>query len=131
MGCWLTIEVQDGEVPASIWRSGRGEALTEAALTVGARDWKWHAPTWGVILEIKFAEETAREKFRALPGVQAALDAVPDPVRGLYVYPGRGGGAAFRVRRPHRPAPIAGAATVEQTHEEFLDIATSPAPATR
>lgn len=36
MDCWLTIEVQDGGVPASLWRDGRGEALVEAAVTNGA-----------------------------------------------------------------------------------------------
>ncbi|MGH3494844.1 MAG: hypothetical protein ACRDQ1_16630, partial [Sciscionella sp.] len=125
MGCWLTIEVQDAEVPASGWRSGRGEALPEAAVTNGATQWKWHTPKWGVIFEIKFPDETARERFRALPGVRAALDAVPDPVRGLYVYHGRGGGAMVRVRLPHRPAPIAGAAAVAEPQEEFLEFETT------
>lgn len=46
MECWLTIEVQDGDVPASLWRAGRGEALTESALTNGATDWIWHTPRW-------------------------------------------------------------------------------------
>ena len=31
--------------------------------------------------------------FRRLPAVQAALDAVPDPIGGLLIYPGRGGGS--------------------------------------
>ena len=128
MGCWLTIEVQDAEVPASLWRSGRGEALVEAAITNGATDWKWHTPKWGVILEIKFWDELARAGYRALPSVQAALDAVPDPVRGLYVYPGRGGGAMFRARRPRGPAPSSGAAAVEEPREQFLEVeATRPA----
>jgi hypothetical protein len=127
MGCWLTIEVQDADVPASLWRNGRGEALIEAAVTNGATQWQWHTPRWGVILEIAFRDEAGREAYRALPAVQAALDAVPDPVRGLYVYPGRGGGALFRVRRPHRPTPLAGAAAVEEPREEhYLDIAPRP-----
>jgi hypothetical protein len=129
MGCWLSIEVQDAGVPASLWRDGRGKALVEAALTNGATNWTWHTPRWGVILEIKFADEQARGAFRALPGVQAALDAVPDPVRGLYVYPGRGGGALFRSGRPRRPAPIAGAAAAEEPHQELHVIAAAePAP---
>lgn len=120
---WLTIEVQDGLVPASLWQSGRGEALTEAAVTNGAVDWTWHTPRWGVILEIAFRDEESRTAYRALPVVQAALDAVPDPVRGLYVYPGRGGGGLFRARQPRRPAPVAGAAAVEEPHEEtHLDL---------
>ncbi|MDN5794405.1 MAG: hypothetical protein L0H79_01470 [Intrasporangium sp.] len=128
MGCWLTIEIQDAEVPASLWRSGRGDAMTETAITNGATEWKWHTPRWGVILEIRFPDEATREAFRALPGVRAALDAVPDPVRGLYVYPGRGGGALFPVRLPHRPTPIAGAAAVEEPREEFHEITTSIPP---
>ncbi|MDN5789269.1 MAG: hypothetical protein L0H25_00175 [Micrococcales bacterium] len=128
MECWLTIEVQDADVPASLWRSGRGDALTETALTNGATEWTWHTPTWGVILEIRFSDEAAREAFRALPGVQAALDAVPDPVHGLYVYPGRGGGARLRVRLPRRPSPIAGAAAVDEPRDELLEITTSLPP---
>lgn len=128
MRCWLTIEVQDGREPASLWRAGRGEALTEAAITHGATDWTWHTPRWGVILEIAFADETAREAYRGLPAVQAALDAVPDPVRGLYVYPGRGGGGFLRARRPRRPAPVADAVAVEEPHEELhLDLEEAPA----
>lgn len=45
MAYWLTIEVQDADVPASLWRAGRGEALTEAAVTNGATDWQWHTPS--------------------------------------------------------------------------------------
>lgn len=122
MGCWLSIEAQDAEVPASMWRSGHGEALTEAAVTNGATDWKWHAPRWGVLFEIEFPDETAREAFRALAGVQAALNAVPDPAKGLYVYPGRGGGATVQERTPRRPAPITGAMAVDEPHEEFFQI---------
>ena len=122
MECWLSIEVQDGDVPAGLWRTGRGDALTETALTNGGTEWKWHTRMWGVILEIAFRDEAARAAFLALPAVQAALDAVPDPVHGLYVYPGRGGGAALRARVPHRPAPIAGAAAVEEPHAEFLEL---------
>jgi hypothetical protein len=122
MECWLSIEVQDGDVPASLWRDGRGEALIEAAVTNGATEWRWHTPGWGVILEISFRDEAGRDAYRVLPVVQAALDSVPDPVRGLYVYPGRSGGALFRVRRPHHPAPLAGAAAAEEPHEEYLDL---------
>jgi hypothetical protein len=118
MECWLTIEVQDADVPASLWRDGRGEALIEAAVTNGATQWQWHTPRWGVILEIAFRDEAGREAYRALPAVQAALEAVPEPLRVLYVYPGRGGGALFPARRPHRPTPLADAAAVEEPREE-------------
>lgn len=127
MECWLTIEVQDADVPASLWRDGRGEALIEAAVTNGATEWQWHTQRWGVILEILFRDAAGREAYRALPAVRAALDAVPDPVLGLYVYPGRGGGALFGVRRPHRPPPLADAAGVEEPREDqYLDFEPRP-----
>ncbi|MGH3444083.1 MAG: hypothetical protein ACRDPB_01790 [Nocardioidaceae bacterium] len=122
MSSWLTIEVYDDEVPASGWRRAHGDALLEAALTNGARNWNWHETRWGVILEVKFADEAARDRFRELPAVTAALDAVPDPVAGLLVYPGRGGGSgATRPRRP-RPAPRAGAAQAEEPRDVFADL---------
>jgi hypothetical protein len=106
---WLTIEVADGAFSASSWRDAHGDSLSESAVTNGVRGWSWHDTEWGVVLEIEFRTEADRERFRALPAVRAALDAVPDPVGGLYVYPGRGGGAgAGRPRRP-RPAPAADA----------------------
>lgn len=123
MGFWLTIEVQNGEAPADGWRRARGELLLEAAVTNGALEWTWHTPRWGVILELKFRDERARNAFRELPAVIAALDAVPDPVFGLLVYPGRGGGSgAGKPRRP-RPAPIGGAAAVEEPRSQFLALA--------
>lgn len=123
MAYWLTIEVQDGAIPADGWRRAHGESLLEAAVTNGARDWKWHTPRWGVILELKFRDEDARDAFRQLPAVAAALDAVPDPVLGLLVYPGRGGGAGTGLPRRPRPAPVAGAAEVEEPRSQFLDLA--------
>jgi hypothetical protein len=120
--CWLSIEVQDGDVSAGLWRTGRGDALTETALTNGGTEWKWHTPRWGVILEIAFRDDIARTAFLGLPAVRAALDAVPDPIHGLYVYPGRGGGAAFRARVPRRPAPSAGAAAVEESTSQYLEL---------
>ncbi|WP_372663314.1 hypothetical protein [Amycolatopsis kentuckyensis] len=112
MDQWLTIEVFDGESSASRWRLAHGDALTEAALTNGAEQWVWHEHRWGVVLEIEFASESRRDAFRGLPVVTAALDAVPDPARGLLVYPGRGGGAGSRMPRRPRPLPMAGAGAV-------------------
>ena len=109
MDHWLTIEVFDGESTASLWRLAHGDALTEAALTNGAEQWVWHEHRWGVVLEIEFSTEERRDAFRSLPVVTAALDAVPDPARGLLVYPGRGGGAGSRMPRRPRPLPMAGA----------------------
>jgi hypothetical protein len=123
MAFWLTIEVQHGDIPADGWRRAHGELLIEAAVTNGAQNWEWHTPRWGLILELAFLDEASRDRFRELPAVIAALDAVPDPVFGLLVYPGRGGGSgAGQPRRP-RPAPVAGAAEVEEPRAEFLDLA--------
>lgn len=125
MSYWLTIEVRDGAVPADGWRRARGESLIEAALTNGARHWEWHAARWGLILELEFRDEEARNAFRTLPAVIAALDAVPDPVSGLLVYPGRGGGSGAGMPRRPRPAPVAGAAEAVEPRDQFLDLALS------
>jgi hypothetical protein len=122
MAAWLTIEVQNGEVSAGSWQRAHGESLTEAAVTNGARGWKWHAPRWGVILELKFHGEQTRDAFRQVPAIIAALDAVPDPVFGLFVYPGRGGGSKSGKPRNPRPAPIAGAAAAEEPKSVYLDL---------
>jgi hypothetical protein len=106
---WLTIEVSDGVFSASSWRDAHGDSLSESAVTNGVQGWSWQDTEWGVVLEIEFRTEADRDRFRGLPAVRAALDAVPDPVNGLYVYPHRGGGAgAGRPRRP-RPSPVADA----------------------
>jgi len=115
---WLSIEVLDGAFPASQWRYAHGEALIEAALTNGASHWEWHEHRWGVLLELAFEREGSRDSFRDLPGVQAALDAVPDPVAGLLIYRGRGGGSG--VPSPGRPrlTPPAGAAALPEPGPE-------------
>ena len=105
---WWSIEVLDGAtLPAARWRDAHGNALTEAAVTHGAYAWHWQAHSWGVLFEIGFRGDEQWSRFRDLPGVHAALDAVPDPVNGLLVYPGRGGSSG-RVQ-PRRPRPVAGA----------------------
>src|ERR1700676_3046126 len=88
---WFSIEVLDGASSASLWSEAHGDALVEAAFLSGATDWNWHRHTWGVVLELAFDEDEAWDRFRALPSVGAALDAVPDPLTGLIVYRGRGG----------------------------------------
>ena len=60
-----------------------------------------------MVFEVEFGEDARWEAFRGLAAVQAALDAVPDPVNGLLVYRGRGGGAG--ASSPRRPRPAAGA----------------------
>ena len=120
---WLTFEVFDGEVPASGWRRAHEDDLVEAAVTNGASFWDWHTTRWGVVLELAFADDDRLERFRDLPAVRAALDAVPDRVHGLLVYRGRGGGAGDLVPRRPRPAPVAGAAPLPTAQpDEFLRL---------
>ena len=102
----MSIEVLDGASSASLWAEARGDSLIEAALTGGATDWAWHRHTWGVVLELCFEDEAAWDRFSALPAVDAALDAVPDPVSGLIVYRGRGGSSGRA--EPRRPKPLIG-----------------------
>ena len=103
MQVW-TIEVADAQVAsAASWRRAYGEWLVEAAVTHGAKDWTWVVRPWGVLVELVFEDEADWLRFRATPGVQASLDAVPDLVNGIWVYSGRGGSSAARV--PRRPRP--------------------------
>lgn len=61
-----------------------------------------------------FPGEKEWESFRALPGVRAALDGVPDPVNGLLIYRGRGGAAGGTKPRKPKPAPGAAALEIEE-----------------
>jgi hypothetical protein len=130
---WWSIEILDGpHSSAARWRDAHQETLVSAAISFGAREWSWHMFGWGVVFEIAFASEETWPEFRALPAVRAALDAVPDPVNGLMIYPGRGGSAG-RVQ-PRRPRPTAGAGAVPLPREEMparVTLATAePAPTT-
>jgi hypothetical protein len=106
MSAWFSIEVLDGIVSASVWSEAHGDALIESAFLTGATDWNWHRHTWGVVLELNFDDESAWERFRNTTAVQAALEAVPDPVSGLIVYRGRGGSSG--TVEPRRPKPLVG-----------------------
>jgi hypothetical protein len=118
---WWSIEVLDTAAgSARAWRDARGESLTEAAVTNGAYDWQWQAHTWGVLFEIAFASDERWAAYRDLPAVRAALDAVPDPVNGLLVHPGRGGSAGQVSPRRPRPTAGAGAAPLPVTVEPPL-----------
>jgi len=109
---------------------GGDSALIEAALTNRVRDGAWHAGRWGVVFEVLFEAEGQWESFRGLPVVRAALDAVPDPVNGLLVYRGRGGGAGDREPRRQGPAPGSGAVSLPgPADEQYLDLAAASAPA--
>jgi len=130
MAEWWSIEVFDSEVQAALhWKDSYRTQLVEAAITSGAVEWSWIEHKNGVVFEVCFTEDARWEAFRALPGVQAALDAVPDPVNGVLVYRGRGGGAG--ARSPRRPRPSAGAGAIELPEpddERLLDL-TAVAPA--
>jgi hypothetical protein len=112
MSAWFSVEVLDGASSASIWSEAYGDALIESAILSGASEWNWHRHTWGVVLELAFEDEFAWERFRSLTSVQAALDAVPDPLTGLVVYRGRGGSAGTWAPRPRRPLIGCGSAAL-------------------
>ena len=106
---WLTVEVFDGDRPvagssAAGWARAWQDRLVEAAVTGGAVFWDEHEHSWGVVLDFTFPEERLRDAFRDSPLLRAALDAVPDPVAGVLVYPHRGGGTG--TRQPRRPRPL-------------------------
>ena len=100
---WITVEVFDGEFSAATWARAWHDRLIETAVTGGAVFWDEHEHRWGVVLEFAFRDEHQRDAFREAPVLLAALDAVPDPVNGVLVYPHRGGGAGSR--QPRRPRP--------------------------
>lgn len=112
MPVWFSVEVLDGASSASIWSEAYGDALVESAILSGATEWNWHRHTWGVVLELAFEEELSWDLFRSLLSVQAALDAVPDPVTGLIVYRGRGGSAGTSEPRTHGPLVGSGSAAL-------------------
>lgn len=102
---WWSIEVRDGEISARNWREAYSPGLIEAAVAHGAQEWEWHEAPFGVVFEVGFTDSEAWVRFRSLPLVVAALDAVPST--SLYVYPGRGGSAGAVSHR--RPLPVRGA----------------------
>lgn len=130
MAEWWSVEVFHGAFSAARWRDSYGSSLIESAVSHGALDWEWHEHRWGVVFEVAFGDDAQWEAFRGLPGVRAALDAVPDPVNGLLVYRGRGGGAG--ALSPRRPRPYAGAGAMalpEPEQERHLDLTgTEPEP---
>jgi hypothetical protein len=124
MAEWWSIEILHGAVSAFRWQEQHDSALIEAALTNGVRDGAWHAGRWGVVFEVLFDAEEQWEAFRGLPVVRAVLDAVPDPVNGLLIYRGRGGGAGAREPRRPTPAPSSAAVLLPGPGDEpYLDLA--------
>ncbi len=140
VGEWWSIEVTDGEFSATSWKDTHGRDLIRTALEYGAEDWAWVERPWGVVLELCFPEDTTVggwSAFRDATLVKAALDAVPDPVNGLLVYPGRGGSSGARVPRKPKPAPAAAAAALPEPDisDEVVrlaaTVATEPLPVDR
>lgn len=115
---WWSIEISGGDFAVSEWIRARGRDVIRTALEYGARDWTWVSGTWGVVLEFRFADERAPDggwsAFIDNPLVKAALDAVPDPISGLMLYPGRGGSCSTAVPRRPKPAPISAAAALPE-----------------
>ena len=109
---WWSIEARDGLFSAHAWRNTFGQSLVEAAITNGAREWHWDEATFGVVFEVGFSDDEAWDRFRQLPLVVAALDAVPAGL--LYIYPGRGGSAAAGLPRHPRPTLGSGAAPLPE-----------------
>ena len=141
MGEWWSIEVADGEFSAASWKDTHGRDLIRTALEYGAEDWAWVERPWGVVLELCFPEDTADtgdagdttvggwSAFRDATLGKAALDAVPDPVNGLVMYPGRGGSSGARVPRRPKPAPAAAAAALPEPdiRDEVVGLAATEA----
>ena len=128
MAGWWSIEVFHGESSARRWQDTYSSALIESALSHRATDWAWHEHRWGVVFEAEFGTDAEWEAFRTLPAVQAALDAVPDPVNGLLVYRGRGGGAGSVSPRRPRPTAGAGAMALPEPGDEPLVQVTGMTP---
>jgi hypothetical protein len=116
----VSIEVFDGAFGGQSWADAHGDSLIEAALAHGATEWNWDRLRWGVVLELSFVDEQSWERFRFHPSVQAALDAVPDPISGLIIYKGRGGSSG--ASRPRRPRPAAGAGAIALSIPELFDL---------
>jgi hypothetical protein len=118
---WWSIEVFDAtELPARRWKDSYQDQLTEAAVAYGAMSWEWHEHRYGVVFEVLFDSDQQWEAFRNLLAVRAALDGAPDPVNGLIIYRGRGGGAGPRKPRKPKPAPSASAMSRPVPAEERL-----------
>ena len=107
MAEWFSIEVSNSASgSARTWSEAYGDVLTGIALSSGATSWDWRHEPWGSVLELELPDEATWSQFLAIDAVRASLEAVPDPVNGLSVHPGRGGSAG--TRDPRRPRPLIG-----------------------
>lgn len=104
---WFSIEVSNSASgSARTWSEAYGDVLIGIALSSGATAWDWRHEPWGSVLEIELPDASHWTQFLAIDAVRASLEAVPDPVNGLSVHPGRGGSAG--TRDPRRPRPLIG-----------------------
>ena len=124
MAEWFSIEVSNSAAgSARTWSEAYGDVLTGIALSSGATSWDWRHEQWGSVLELELPDHAVWIQFLAIDAVRASLEAVPDPVNGLSVHPGRGGSAG--TRDPRRPRRLigSGAASVplpEAMLDEFV-----------
>jgi hypothetical protein len=89
-----------------LWQAAYADDLIDAAVEEGLINWEWQPHTWGVVLELAFADESGWDRFRQHPVVSEALSDVPDPVTGLIVH--RGWGGRSGTDEPRKPKPLAG-----------------------
>jgi hypothetical protein len=108
----VTIEITDAELPAWRWADAYYDVVAEAAFASGALEARRDRRTWGMVLELAFADEDAWLDFLRLPVVRAALDAVPDRIAGVVMHRGWGGAGGRWARRRPRPKLGSGAAAV-------------------
>src|ERR1700760_306178 len=117
MAEWWSIEVFHADQSARRWKDSYEDALIEAALARGVREWAWHEHRTGVVLELQFHDDAAWEAYRALPAVR------PAPVHGRVVSRGRGGTSGPRWPRRRGPKPGADAvARPEPAEDKVLDL---------
>ena len=124
----IEIEVLDGEFPASSWLDAYSERVFATAVSFGASAVDWHRHRWGIVLRLAFRDEDAFDAFRAAPAVVSALDAVPDPVKGLVFHRGWGGTSGSGEPRRPRPRTGAGAASLPIPSEHLTTRAVGRSP---
>lgn len=106
-----SIEVFDAATSAESWWRGYGDRLVSIATEFGVKEWHYRVHSWGVVVELAFRSEEQWEWFLSNSGVQAALDAIPDPVHGLIIQ--RGWGGVGNAGVPRKPRPIVGSGAAE------------------
>ena len=123
MADWYSIEVSNSASgSARTWSEAYGDVLTGIALAEGATSWAWRHESWGSVLEVEVSDEAAWTRFLTVDAVKASLEAIPDPVNGLSIHPGRGGSSGSRDPRRPRPRIGSGAASVPLSVEDQPEV---------